>query len=216
MSARVLTLETTTHGRILIEDAAVAPAAGTIVAFHGYGQRADDILAEIGRVPGVSRWRVAAVQALHRFYSRNDERVIASWMTREDRDLAVADNVAYVDRAVDAVQHAGALVFAGFSQGAAMAHRAAALGRHAAAGVIALAGDIPPEVKAARAARPWPPVLIGAGDTDTWYTPPKVDADVAFLQSQGVRVELVRFHGGHEWTDEFRAAAGRWLAALVR
>ena len=56
------------------------------------------------------------MQGLHRFYSRNDERVIASWMTREDRDLVIADNVAYVDRAVDAIGVEGRLIFAGFDE----------------------------------------------------------------------------------------------------
>jgi hypothetical protein len=56
-------------------------------------------------------------------------------------------------------------------------------------------------------------VLIGAGDTETWYTAEKVAADVAFLESHDVAHEVVRYRGGHEWTDEFRAAAARWLSA---
>src|SRR5579864_463761 len=99
---RILSVETRTHGRILVREAVGASARGLIVAFHGYGQSADTILAELDRVSGVSTWTVAAVQALHRFYTRGDQAVIASWMTRQDRDQAIADNVAYVDRAIDA------------------------------------------------------------------------------------------------------------------
>jgi predicted esterase len=218
--ADIRSIETPTHGRVLVVPATGAAPAGWIVAFHGYAQSADDVLAEVTAIPGAGDWHIASVQALNRFYSRAEEKVVASWMTRQDRELAIADNVEYVDRVVATVvapptAGSGArLVFLGFSQGASMAYRAARLGRHGAAGVIALGGDIPPDVRDASGVGPWPPVLIGAGDAETWYTAEKAAADVAFLESHGVAHEVVRFRGGHEWTGEFRAAAGRWLASL--
>ncbi len=212
---RTLSIETTTHGRVLVQDSAVTPAAGLLVAFHGYGRAADDELAEVGKVPGIERWTVASAQALHRFYTRGDQKVIASWMTRQDRNVAIADNVAYVDRVVDAVGAAGPIVFAGFSQGAAMAYRAAMLGKRRAAGIMALGGDIPPELKSDSVSRAWPLVFVGAGRDDGYYTPAKVDADAAFLAAHDVPHDVVRFAGGHEWTDEFREAAGRWLQRVI-
>ncbi|MEZ5320202.1 MAG: hypothetical protein R2752_23780 [Vicinamibacterales bacterium] len=212
---RTLSIETPIHGRVLVEDAAVAVPDGCLVLFHGYAQDAAQILADVAGIPGIDRWTRVGVQGLHRFYTR-DQHVVASWMTRQDRDAAIADNVAYVDRALDAVApSAGRLVFAGFSQGASMAYRAARLGRRDAHGIIALGGDLPPELRSAGVpARLWPPVLIGVGDREHWYTPDKVAADLAALTTMGAPQELVRFAGGHEWTGEFRAAAGRWLAAL--
>jgi predicted esterase len=106
-------------------------------------------------------------------------------------------------------------VFVGFSQGAAMAYRAALLGALPAAGIIALAGDIPPELKTDAATRhPWPKVLIGVGHLEQWYSGDKVDADLAFLSARGIDHSIVRFRGGHEWTEDFRDAAGTFLAAL--
>jgi predicted esterase len=193
-----------------------------LVAFHGYGESAEDILEEVRRIPGATEWRIVSIQALNRFYTRGDQKIVANWMTRQDREHAIADNVEYVNRALDAVTAVAPLapspepqaVFVGFSQGVAMAYRAAILGRHRAAGVIALGGDIPPELKNQHE-RPWCPVLIGAGAADPWYTAAKVDADAAFLQSAGVAHEVVRFAGGHEWTDAFRQAAGAWLERVV-
>ena len=210
----VRAIETPTRGRVLVVPAARSGGTAWLVACHGYGQSADDVLAQVMEIPGAGAWNLAAPQALHRFYSRAEERVIASWMTRQDRELAIADNIEYLNRVVADVAPGGArpLVFLGFSQGAAMAYRAAVRGRHAAAGVIALGGDIPPELKTGSAG--WPAVLIAAGDAETWYTPEKMDADAAFLAARGVRHDVVRFKGGHEWTDEFRAAAGRWLASM--
>jgi len=206
-------IETITHGRVLVEAAADGGATRLLVACHGYAQDAEEMLEDVGRIPGVADgWRVAAVQGLHRFYARREQRVVASWMTSQDRELAIADNIAYLDRAVEAAggDEARAIVFLGFSQGAAMAYRAALGGRYPAAGIIALGGDVPPEVMS-DPSRVWPPVLLGAGVQDTWYTAEKLAADERFLSSRGVAHQVVRFDGGHEWTEEFRLAAGRWL-----
>ena len=211
----VRSVETPTHGRVLVAASTSAAPAGWIVGFHGYAQSADDMLADLAAIPGADRWHRVSVQALNRFYSRSEDRVIANWMTRQDRELAIADNITYVERVVEHVVAPGAasrLIFAGFSQGVAMAYRAALLGRRPAAGVIALGGDIPPEIRAGAGSTPWPPVLIGAGDAETWYTADKVRADETFLQAHGIAHEIVRYNGGHVWTDEFRAATGRWLA----
>jgi predicted esterase len=208
-----LSIETSIHGRVLVERCANT-SAGWLIAFHGYGQSADDALSDVMKIPGIDRWHVAAVQALNRFYTRNDEKVVASWMTRQDREVAIADNISYVDRVVEQLQASSSpLMFAGFSQGVAMAYRAALRGTHRAAGVIALAGDIPPELKT-DATGAWPRVLIGRGNKETWFTEDKLRGDVAFLESRHVPHEVVRFTGGHEWTEEFRAAAGRRLALL--
>lgn len=205
---------TTVHGRMLVDR--VPEPAGAIVGFHGYAQTAEDMLEELRRIPGADRWTRVSIQALHPFYIRGDSRVVASWMTRQDRDLAIADNVAYVRAAVATVlsEHAGLqTVYVGFSQGAAMAYRAALHSPVPAAAIIALAGDIPPELKS-DASLHWPPVLIGVGEREEWYVGEKLAADVEFLETNGIHHEVMRFPGGHEWTDEFRASAGRMLTRV--
>src|ERR1041384_4572328 len=178
---------TGTHGRVLVEDARDRESGLLLVACHGYAHNADIMLDDARRIPGVTeRWRVVSVQALHRFYSRGEQDVVASWMTRQDRELAMADSVAYLDRAIAvAGSDARVVVFLGFSQGAAMAYRAALRGRHPAAGIISLGGDIPPDVRM-ETTRGWPPVLLGAGTGDSWYTADKAAADERFLASHGV------------------------------
>jgi predicted esterase len=206
---RMLSIETPTHGRVLVQDASGSPLRGTLIAFHGYGQGPESILGDLAGLTGLEAWTVVGVQALHRFYARGEQAVVASWMTRQDRDEAIADNVAYVNRVVDVVAAPGLpVVFVGFSQGVAMAYRAALTGARPAAGVIALGGDIPPEVDLAGA----PPVLLGAGDADSWYSPDRLRADAGRLQAAGVAHEIVAFEGGHEWTDVFRDAMARWLS----
>ena len=235
MAPQTLNVKTDIHGRVLLEDAAVSIPRGLVVVFHGYGQRAEDALTDLHRVPGIDGWQIAAPQALHRFYLRGgrspEDPVVGSWMTREDRDLAITDAVNYVDRVIDRVLDARAvararapgastsethivtvprIVFVGFSQGASMAYRAAILGSHRAAGIVALGGDIPPEVKPAPALS-WPRVLVGAGDEELWYTASKVAADEGWLAQRGITHTIARFAGGHEWTDEFRVSVGAFL-----
>ncbi|NQW02564.1 MAG: phospholipase [Acidobacteria bacterium] len=215
----------TVHGRVLIEpDGGPAVSSSVLVGFHGYAQTAEDMMAELRQIPGAEGWTRISIQALNRFYIRGDQRVVSSWMTREDRELAIADNIAYVNAALDtalgpshgapSTEHP-ALVYIGFSQGVAMAYRAALSGARPAAGLIALAGDIPPELQGDVASlHPWPKVLIGVGDREEWYSADKVARDVGFLASQRIDHSLVRFDGGHEWTDAFRAAAGQFLSSL--
>ena len=75
-----------------------------------------------------------AVDALHAFYAGSTGEVLRGWMTRELREEAIADNVAYVRRILDAVRPeigwTVPLAFLGFSQGASMAWRAALLAGH--------------------------------------------------------------------------------------
>jgi predicted esterase len=210
------TLEARTHGRVLVCVPDVAPPWPLLVGFHGYGETAGDHMDALRTIPGTADWLLVSVQALHRFYTRKD-RVVASWMTREDRSLAIADNIDYVGRVLNRVRSEHhtrePLVFSGFSQGAAMAYRAA--GHYRAAALIILAGDVPPDVVEERF-MPLPPVLIGRGTRDEWYTEAREAADRAALAKIDARVDVCVFDGGHEWTDAFRTAAGAVLRGLTR
>jgi predicted esterase len=211
---QIRTIAARTHGRYLVRTPRADGPWPTLVGFHGYRENAAVHLATLESIPGTERWLIVAVQGLHRFYARGGD-VVASWMTSEDRELAIADNLEYVRNAVDAVRAefstGETLAFAGFSQGTAMAFRAAAHVRSDA--LIVLGADVPPDV-AARRSVPLPPVLYGRGRHDDLYTAESHEKDVATLERLGVAVESITFDGGHEWTPEFSSAAGRTLAAL--
>ena len=214
----VHTIPATTHGRYIVAPAGASGPAPLLVGFHGYGEHAERHLAELDRIPGSAGWTRVAVQALHRHYSESRRHVVGSWMTRQDRELAIADNIGYVRDVVSQVRSAcdttGTLVYCGFSQGVAMAYRAGLCAGHQCDGVMALAGDVPPELRTDLDLA-WPAVLIGRGRLDAWYTQEKMDADLAFLENTAARVTSRVCDGGHEWTDDFRAAAGRFLASLI-
>ena len=211
--AEARSIAVTIHGRYLVEPSR-GLATGLVVGFHGYGEAAEAQLDRLRSIPGSSTWLLVSIQGLHRFYRSRDQQVIASWMTRQDRELAIADNIAYVAAVVDEVFRnahvSGPLVIAGFSQGVATAFRAACASRRAVAGVIAAGGDVPPELTSDQLEK-IPAVLLTRGSRDEWYSAAKWDADRSRLREARVAVRELAFEGAHEWSTEVSSAAGELL-----
>jgi hypothetical protein len=261
---RTLLIPTTTHGRVLVREA--PKPRGVLVGFHGYAEDAEAQMARLDTIPGNDDWTLVSIQGLHRFYRGRSETVVSGWMVRQDREVMIADNVAYVDAALDGLSltvrlkedatttnctnklKAGAtatnctnslkadatatdytnrlradaarsdaapVVFCGFSQGVAMAFRAAVLGRWCAAGVVGVGGDVPPELLADTGTS-FPSVLLMRGRREEWYTDPRMQADVEALTARGVAVTPIVYDGGHEWTQGVSAAVGEWVKSRVR
>jgi len=211
---KIETIRTQITGRYLVRPARCTNPAPILVGFHGYGENPKHHLDELLSIPGLENWILVSVSALHRFYKRKTGTVVGSWMTSEDREHLILDNLRYVDAVVDSVSRThstnGRVVYSGFSQGTAMAYRAGLRGTSPTAGIMVLAGDIPPELQASKDAT-WPKVLLGRGTTDSWYTEDQMSKDVTFLRSVNTSLETVVFDGGHEWHDDFRQAAARFL-----
>ena len=213
------TIQVGSHGRYLVGPPKEArDAAPLLIGFHGYAENAETHLERLRAMPGADHWVMASVQGLHRFYRGRSRDVVASWMTSQDRDLMIADNLQYVGAVVDSMRRewnvGTTLVFAGFSQGVAMAFRAAAIGRHPAGGVIALGGNVPPELERDALALV-PAVLLGRGERDDWYTPPLFADDEARLRNAGSQVVVTTIDGGHEWSADFNRVAAAFLARFV-
>lgn len=200
----IRSIATTVHGRYLVRQ---GPPESLLIGFHGYAENAEIHMAELGQIPGIERWTAVAVQALHPFYMNRTGKIVASWMTSQDRERSIEDNRAYARAVIGQLPAPRQLVFLGFSQGVPMAYRAAA--GSVAAGLIALGGDVPPELIESRPSLP--PILIGRGTREEWYTEEKLQKDLSFLSTL-TTVTTCLYDGGHEWTAEFRAAAGEFLA----
>ncbi len=212
------TVEVPIHGRYLLR-VAHDERAPLLVGFHGYGESAERHLDAVLEIPGVSDWHVVAIQALSRFYRNRSGEVVASWMTRQDRELAIADNVRYVGAVLAQVEDELAVeaprVALGFSQGTAMAYRAAAGSGTRFDGLVALAGDAPAEIFEGKL-EGFPRVLIGRGREDDWYDGSKMERDLDLLRARGVEVETCVFDGAHEWTVEFYSACAKFLRSLQK
>jgi predicted esterase len=216
-SARLERVETPVQGRYWVREGLAGLQAPVLVGFHGYGEDAEAFLREVNLVPGVTAWKRIAIQGLHPFYRIRTGEVVASWMTSLDREAAIRHNIQYVEKALDrelgAEKFGPPLIFMGFSQGTAMAYRAAAGVKRPCQAVVALAGDVPAEL-ASGTLSGLPVALVGRGSRDEWYSEEKLARDLEVLSAQGVDARAVRFEGGHEWTDGFRATLGRFLQSF--
>ena len=210
------TIPTGTHGRYLVEESAASPLK-LLVGFHGYAEDAEAQLARLQSIPNRESWTLVSIQALHRFYQRRTSRVVASWMTRQDRELAIADNITYVRAVLEQVivgAEAPSIVFAGFSQGVAMAYRAACRLDRQVHGVVSFGGDVPPELDAAALARV-PAALVGRGTQDELYLPSVWSADERRLREAGVHARPLAVEAGHEWTPAFAEAVASFLTTIA-
>ncbi len=202
-----------THGRYLVHRGDAGEGTPLLVGFHGYGENADRHLEKLRQIESAGDWLLCAIGALHPFYNTRTGEVVDCWMTRRGREQAIVDNVSYAARAVAEVRRryrpSNRLVFAGFSQGVAMAYRAAAASGFPCHGLISLAGDVPPDVVAG--GHDLPPVLVGRGTEDPLYTEEKMAADLATLADLGAEVETCVFEGGHDWMPAFYARVGQFM-----
>lgn len=205
-----------THGVALVRPARAGAARGVMVGFHGYMETAAIQMERLEAIPGSAMWTLVSIEGLHRFYRGRTQDVVASWMTRADRDVAIADNLAYVGAALDEIPRNSStrIVYAGFSQGVAMAFRAGLLGRDRALGIIAVGGDVPPELLTDTVQ--YPSILFARGVRDEWLTQAKFDADLAALTARGAAARPVLYDGAHEWNADVAAAAAEFLEGLAR
>lgn len=185
-----------------------------LVGFHGYGENAREHLEQLERIPGVDGWHLCAMEALHPFYRRRTNQVVGCWMTRRGRKEAIASNLKYVQSVIPPLLEQWSisrLVYTGFSQGVAMAWRSAAV--LPGAGLISLAGDIPPELTQSQLAQVRRG-LIARGQEDTWYSDRDMQKDLKRLEQAGVDVRPVVFEGGHEWPVAFMREAAMFLEEI--
>ena len=208
----------TVQGRYLVVPPHTGVARHHFFGFHGQAQTAE-VMADAfsGSVPD-DDWLVVSVQALNIHYAGRNQEVVASWMTRLDREVAISTNVSYVDTVVEQVERefgaADTRVFAGFSQGVGMAYRAGVLGRYRCNAIVTVGGDVPPEL-AATATAEWPEVLAMTGKHDPYFPPDALEKDADALRVCGVTAHTGVFDGRHEWAAGARVGTVAFLRRIA-
>ena len=189
------------------------------IVCHGYGQLAARFLEPFQAL--ATPWRrIVAPEGLSRFYLERSRvgvntqaKVGATWMTREDREHEIADQVSYLDTLLDAIHPPAAtgvrLRLLGFSQGVATLTRWLMRGRRVRADeVILWAGSFPPDVDlsdfAGRLAGA--PVVLAVGTRDELASWAGADVTHQRFTEAGISARLVSFNGGHRLDDETLAA----------
>ena len=190
---------------------------------HGYGQLAARFLEPF--VPLATPWRrIVAPEGLSRFYLERsrvgvntEAGVGATWMTREDREHEIVDQIAYLDALLDHLQPAGPgfrvrLRVLGFSQGVATVSRWLARGRRVRPDqVILWAGSFPADVDVSQLASrlAGATVIFAVGTRDELASWVSADVEVGRFNAAGIDARLVTFDGGHRMdTATLTALAG--------
>jgi len=181
------------------------------IVCHGYGQLAGRFLSRFTPLERDDRLFIAP-EAMSRYYVASagavhgpDSPVGASWMTREDRDAEIEDQINYLDLLYAEVfthieRDAVRLWVLGFSQGVATVTRWLARGKVTADRVVIWAGMIPPELEASggRMLCARAPVTIVTGSSDEFLTPKVVASQEAKLRELAISYTRIGFDGGHD------------------
>jgi predicted esterase len=177
---------------------------------HGYGQSASELISQFEPIADPSRL-IVAPEALSRFYASSapgfhapDAQVVASWMTREDRDNEIADYVAYLDelyaKVVETIDRGSVRVTVlGFSQGGATANRWLTRGKSKADRLIMWGSLLPSDADLNEAAQFFRDVelTIVYGTRDQFAKREMIDNYEKLLRQHGIPYTLRTFVGGH-------------------
>jgi predicted esterase len=100
-------------------------ATQLLIVLHGYGQLAEFFIRKFNDVP--ENYLVIAPEGMHRFYLNGTSgRVGASWMTKEDRESDIQDNLNWLNQLLNELKEKKKfekIILLGFSQGGATAAR---------------------------------------------------------------------------------------------
>lgn len=170
---------------------------------HGYGQLANYFLRHFECLE-TKQTLVVAPEGLHRFYwEKFSGRVVASWMTKEDREDDITDYVNYLDLLYEEVlasmkNKKVKIVVLGFSQGTATVCRWIANGRSHVDELILWAGTVPGDVEFPDGAVKQLKTYFVAGDADEFIKEDQVTECRDLLANKKLPVEIIRFEGKHE------------------
>lgn len=203
-------------GRVVTAGALLDQATGAIIALHGRGAGAEDIigLAQEVAPPGVA---ILAPQAAsntwypYRFLEpmERNEPYLSSALRR------VAELIAQVQsRGIPAER----IALLGFSQGACLALEAAARNAQRYAGILAFSGGLigPPGTEFAYdGSLDGTPVFIGSSDVDPHIPKERVEESAAVMNQLGAKVDARLYPGMGHTVNRDEVEAGRSLLEEV-
>ena len=199
----------------IIQESKKSKPSPLLIGFHGYGETGENQMKLLQKFPGIEDWTVCSIQALHPFYNTR-AKIGYSWMTSQNRELHIKENVEYVISVISEIKNShqvnDTIVYHGFSQGTAMACRAALLGKFISSGVILLGGDIPPKFDQIEKMNR---ILLARGKKDKFYSSVRWKKDVNRVQKSKNDSFLCEFDAGHEKHKDYLEAASEFLKHYI-
>jgi len=183
------------------------------ILLHGYGQLAQYFIRKF-QVLENDHTFLLAPEGLSRFYlseltdaGRKDNKVGATWMTRENREMDILNYLTYLNgvfqKELKGYEHVPVTILA-FSQGCATACRWVAQGQIRFNRLILWAGLFPPDMDFTSAHKilQHKKTLLVAGDQDPFLTPERMIEFDTLAQKLGISPEKIVFRGKHEIRED--------------
>ncbi len=167
-----------------------------LIVLHGYGQLSTYFSKKFNSID--SGYDFIIAEGLNRFYvSGSSGRVGASWMTKEDRLMDIADNQNYIQKLIDfLMEQYSDIALLGFSQGGATAARFYFEKPNSLTGLILWGSVFPPDVA-------FPTNIIDTqncyfvlGDKDPYFTSEKQKEVLTLHENLGMNI--LQFDGKHD------------------
>jgi predicted esterase len=182
------------------------------IVAHGYGHLASEFIARFAPVDdGVHL--IVAPEALNRYYhdtrpgASQTSAVGATWMTKEDRQSEITDQITYLDTLYgtifrDVARESVRVTALGFSQGVATVARWLSHTRVPIDRAIFWAGSVPDDVSlTADSALRRAEVLLVLGSRDEYATAERVARQTAAFRAADKSFAQIEFEGGHRLDD---------------
>lgn len=178
-----------------------------VIACHGYAQLAKYFLQWMKDID-TSECVIIAPEGLHRFYWEGfSGRVVASWMTKEDRENDIKDYCLFLDNVVNSIQipPKAKLVGLGFSQGAATISRWAAHTNHSLSNLVLWAGVFPEDIAVDQINfKLDTPIEILFGDNDKFFNMSSIEEVRKRMEELEINYTFTQFEGEHKiYTEPF-------------
>lgn len=179
------------------------------IVCHGFGQMSKHFIRRFDIYDSDTNF-IIALQGLSRFYFDQYQKVGASWMTRENKEIDLANQKSYFDAVISDILKGQKLSnyrihLLGFSQGVAMVSRMAAHAKIDFKNLIVWAGGFPLELTPEQFTHLTEANLtIVIGDNDE-YIPlgEKFNEAVGLAETTlGLKAKLITFQGGHEMSRD--------------
>lgn len=172
---------------------------------HGYAQLANYFINNFDELDK-NKNLIIAPEGLHRFYWKGfSERVVASWMTKEDRENDILDYINYLNvvysEVISSLKNKNIKInVLGFSQGTATVCRWLASNNVKADSLILWAGAFPPDMNFEKNKEVFKKLktFVVVGDADEFITEEEVLKHADLLKKNEIAFELIRFQGKHE------------------
>ncbi len=183
------------------------------IVIHGYGQLGQYFIKKFQKLTEQNIC-VIAPEGLSRFYlyelteqGRTDNKVGATWMTRENRLMDIDNYVKYLDTIYEHELSSFKnipITILGFSQGCATVCRWAAQGKLKFDKLILWAGLFPPDMdfKAGHHALVSKKTYMVVGNQDHFVTPERIKDFDVLAEKLGIKPEKIVFEGKHEINEE--------------